>query len=161
MCLRGRVEAGFQVCRSCLCIILCLIQIIHKVPCPRCSDSLHSKRFQSSYSAKVGAFCSRPNTFPDELAWKRLLRVQASVRKDGKNYTHKGLNCKARKYDGVGLIPSLFSSTVKYFEKHNQNKTLRKYCVSEVPLFSLFFRLFVSFDFQKSIGYVSESLFTG
>lgn len=107
---------------------------------------------------------------------------------------------------GIGLIPSLFSSTEKYFEKHNQQKTPRKYCVAEVPLFSLFFQtyfnssctsiiiiflfslclmlcdykksipqgnifqttqtcwqpeLFVSFDFQKSIGCVSESLFTG
>ena len=105
MCLRGRVEAGFQVSRSCLCIVLCLTQIIHKAPCPRCSDSLHSKRFQSSYYVKVGAFCSRPKTFPDELARKRLLRAQASVRKDGKSYTQKGLNCKVRKYDGSGFNP--------------------------------------------------------
>ena len=105
MCLGGRVEAGFQVSRSCLCIVLCLTQIIHKVPCPRCSDMLHSKRFESSYYAKVGAFCSRLNTFPDELARKRLLRAQASVRKDGKNYTQKGLNCNVRKYDGSGFNP--------------------------------------------------------
>ena len=67
-------------------------------PCLSCATSLRSKRFQSSYSAKVGAgakkngrgsgkgeeetlarkplhsfFCSRPN-FLDELARKRLLR---------------------------------------------------------------------------------------
>ena len=107
VCLRGRVEAGFQVSRSCLCIVLCLTQIIHKVPCPRCSDMLHSKRFESSYYAKVGAFCSRLNTFPDELARKRLLRAQASVRKDGKNYTQKGLNCKVRKYNGYWFNPKL------------------------------------------------------
>ena len=77
VCLRGRVEAGFQVSRSCLCIVLCLTQIIHKVPCPRCSDSLHSKRFYLSYYAKVGAFGSRPNTFHDELARKRLLHTRA------------------------------------------------------------------------------------
>ena len=44
----------------------------------------------------------------------------------------------------VGLIPSLFSSTERYFEKHNQKKTPRKYCVSEVPLLSLFFQTFIS-----------------
>ena len=67
-------------------------------PCLSCATSLRSKRFQSSYSVKVGAgakkngrgrgkgeeetlagkplhsfFCSRPN-FLDELARKRLLR---------------------------------------------------------------------------------------
>ena len=67
-------------------------------PCLSCATSLRSKRFQSSYSAKVGAgakkngrgsgkgeeetlarkplhsfFCSRPN-FLDKLARKRLLR---------------------------------------------------------------------------------------
>ena len=66
---------------------------------------LHSKRFESSYYAKVGAFCSRLNTFPEEIARKRLPRAQASVRKDGKNYTQKGLNCIVRKYDGSGFNP--------------------------------------------------------
>ena len=45
---------------------------------------------------------------------------------------------------GVGLIPSLFSSTEKYFEKHNQKKTPKKYCVLEVTPFSLFFQTFIS-----------------